>query len=211
MSDRTFALKNYPLCWPEDWKRTPSYSRKRATFSSYGNDLSVNGGINRVLQQLNLMGIKRDDVLISTNMETRLDGLPRSDARQPADPGVAVCWRKKQDAPMQCMAVDIYSTVAGNLGGIAATLEAMRAIERHGGSQVQERTFRGFAALPARTETAWRDVMRFASDTAVTREQVELRFKVLAKEMHPDTPTGSHDAMAALNAAKEQALKEVAQ
>lgn len=209
MSDRAYKLQNYPLSWPDDWKRTPAHQQKRAIFSSGGYDLSVNGGVNRILQQLSSMGIKRDDVLISTNMETRIDGLPRSDAKVPRDPGVAVYWRKNSNAPMQCMAIDIYTTVAGNLGAVAATLQAMRAIERHGGSQIQERTFRGFAALPARTGTAWRDVMRFSGDARVTTDQIELRYKVLAKEMHPDSPRGSHDAMAALNSARQQALKEI--
>lgn len=81
MGDRTFALKNFPLCWPEDWKRTPRHQHKRAKFTTGDYNLSVNGGINRVLQELTRHGIKRDDILISTNLETRLDGLPRSDAR----------------------------------------------------------------------------------------------------------------------------------
>jgi len=47
------------------------------------------------------------------------------------------------------MAIDRYSTVEGNLAAIAATLDAMRAIERHGATVILERTFADFMALPA--------------------------------------------------------------
>jgi len=52
------------------------------------------------------------------------------------------------------MAIDIYDTVAGNLAAVAATLDAMRAIERHGGAQILKRAFQGFKALPSSTATA---------------------------------------------------------
>ncbi|TGR16226.1 J domain-containing protein, partial [Mesorhizobium sp. M8A.F.Ca.ET.202.01.1.1] len=35
------------------------------------------------------------------------------------------------------------------------------------------------------------------------------RYRRLAAQRHPDLPGGSHDAMAELNQAKEQALKEI--
>ena len=102
------------------------------------------------MAELAKLAVSRDDLIISTNVPTRLDGLPRGDARNPEDTGAAVYWRKAHDAPMKCMAVDRYKAVADNLCAIAATLEAMRAIERHGGAEILERTFRGFAALPER-------------------------------------------------------------
>ncbi len=37
----------------------------------------------------------------------------------------------------------------------------------------------------------------------------EMAYRVLAKTAHPDTPTGSHEAMAELNDAIEQARKEL--
>lgn len=201
------ALSNYPLSWPDGWARVPSYKRKSATFSRYGDRLTIQSGLNRVLQQLELMGIRKDDILVSTNVPTRLDGLPRSDQRKPSDPGVAVYWRKKQDAPMQCMAIDIYDEVADNLGAVAATLAALRAIERHGGAQVQERSFRGFTALPG-GQRSWREVMDIPAGF-VTKEVVEERFRCLARKLHPDVG-GSESAMAELNVAREEALKEIA-
>lgn len=207
--DRRFSLSNYPLCWPDGWSRTPR--RKAATFSRYGDRLTIQAGLNRVLQQLELMSIRRDDILVSTNVPTRLDGLPRGDQRKPDDPGVAVYWRKRQDAPMQCMAIDIYNEVADNLGAVAATLAALRAIERHGGAQVQERSFRGFQALPqnAGVRAPWRSIFRIPINATVTREHIEELVRDLAMDAHPDRPTGSHEAMAALNQARAEALAEV--
>jgi hypothetical protein len=209
MADRKFNLSNYPLCWPDGWARTSSYQRKRAHFKRYGERITVSAAMNRVLEQLSMMFVKRDDILISTNIPTRLDGLPRSDQREPGDPGVAVYWRTTQTAPMKCIAIDIYTKVADNLAALAATLEAMRAIERHGGAQVQERSFRGFTALTDGTQKSWREVLGII-ETTVTRALVEQVFRNRARSAHPDMG-GSDAAMAELNRAREQALAEVAQ
>ena len=85
MSDLIAA---YPLAWPAGWPRTSA--RSDARFSKYGKSLSVYDGVTRVLKELESLGIKRDDMVISTNVETRMDGFPRSDRGNPADPGVAV-------------------------------------------------------------------------------------------------------------------------
>jgi hypothetical protein len=197
----------FPFCWPDGWKRTPSHEKKQADFKRYGNRASVMEGLNRILEELSKMGIRRDDVLISTNVATRLDGMPRSDQREPSDGGVAVYWRKNQNAQMQCMAIDIYNKVADNLCAVGATLEAMRAIERHGGAQVQERTFRGFAALPASTNKPWRDVFGVVMFNP-TKDLIEAQFKSLLKVRHPDAG-GSTEAMAELNQARAEALAEI--
>lgn len=203
------GLSNYPLCWPEGWARTPTYKRKSGHFKRYGDRVTVSAALNRILEQLSMMSVKRDDVLVSTNIPTRLDGLPRSDQPEPGDPGVAVYWRTAQNAPMKCLAIDIYTKVADNLAAVAATLEAMRAIERHGGAQVQERTFRGFTALPAQVGTRpWREVLGIGAQANVTRQMIDDQFKGLARILHPDAG-GSEIAMSELNVAREQALKEV--
>jgi len=206
--DRKYKLSQYPLCWPDGWKRTrDDGSMKSAQFKSYGKRVSVIDGINRILSELALMGVKRDDVLISTNIPTRLDGLPRSDQTEPRDHGVAVYWRKSQEAPMQCMAIDIYRTVADNLCAVAAAVEALRAIERHGGAQVQERSFRGFAALPSGSHRPWRIVLG-VSRPVPSRVLIEECYRDRAKECHPDRG-GSEAAMQELNQAREEALREV--
>ena len=75
------------------------------------------------------------DSIISTNLKLRLDGLPRSDQKEPDDPGVAVYWQRLSK-PKKVMAIDLYDRIADNLAAIGATLNAMRAIERHGGALI---------------------------------------------------------------------------
>ena len=83
--------------------------------------------VERVLEELRrLDGAGEDDVVISTNLRTRLDGLPRSDQPKPEDPGAAVYWQPPI-GEMRCMAVDRYTEVEDNLAAIAATRNAGRA------------------------------------------------------------------------------------
>lgn len=150
-------MQRYPLTWPAGWPRRTD-KRTAARFSTAERrlgeswtgrrDVTVAEAIQRVLGELSRMGVAEGDSIISTNLETRLDGLPRSNQREPDDPAVAVYWQVI-GSPMRVMAIDRYDTVAGNLAAIAATLDAMRAIERHGGAQILERAFAGFDALPA--------------------------------------------------------------
>ncbi|MGF6806245.1 hypothetical protein OKW30_001371 [Paraburkholderia sp. Clong3] len=203
----------YPLQWPEGWPRTKSYARQHGKFSrqrraNYREDLTVADGVERVLLELGRLGIGRDDIVISTNLKTRLDGLPRSDQKAPDDPGVAVYWEKRRGG-RKVMAVDRYQKVADNLAAVAATLDAMRAIERHGGAQILERAFTGFTALPApEAPRHWREVIgvpAYVRDMATVRAEYRRR----AAQHHPDRPGGSHDAMTELNAALAMAEKEI--
>ncbi len=199
----------FPLQWPDGWKRTESYRRKSGSFKRYGKDLSVFDGVERVLQELDRLGVHQDDVIVSTNVKTRLDGLPRSGEPKPADPGACVYWQKTSKEPMRCMAVDRYDEVADNLAAIAATLEAMRAIERHGGAAILDRAFKGFAALPAPTagRRDWWMVLELSQNA--TREQVEQAHRALRSRWHPDRAEGDEQRMAEINAARDEALKEL--
>jgi hypothetical protein len=193
----------FPLEWPTGWPRTEGWKRSRAKFSRYKNELSVADGLTRVLRELDRMGIRRDDVVVSTNVRTRLDGWPRSDQPNPDDPGVSVYWQEGKHR--RVMAIDIYDRVADNLGAVAATIEAMRAIERHGGAQILERAFTGFEALPnPHASKTWRDVLGFTPSERPSFADVEARYRTLAQARHPDRG-GSDNAMAEINRARDQA------
>ena len=200
------APTRYPLQWPEGWKRTQSYQRKAATFSRQGKALTVFDGVQRLLAELQRLGVHQDDVVVSTNLQTRLDGLPRSNQARPGDPGVCVYW-KPAKSPMRCMAVDRYDEVQDNLAAVAATLEAMRSIERHGGAAILDRAFTGFAALPAPAggKRDWWTVLELSS----TASQAEIReaFNRLAREHHPDRG-GTDERMAEIIRARDEALSK---
>lgn len=203
-------LTRFPLCWPDGWKRTQSHERKYGQFGRARQNgeagytskvrLSVVGGFERVLEELGRIGISENDVVVSTNVRTRLDGAPRSNEAEPSDPGVAVYWEKR--GKRQCMAIDRYVRVADNLAAIAATLEAMRAIERHGGAEILDRAFTGFVALPAPEQ--WFQVLGVSAGASVG--QINDAFRALAAKHHPDRG-GDGDLMARINAARDEGLR----
>ena len=145
--------------------------------------LSVADSVGRLLGELRRMGIPDWNVIISTNVPLRLDGMPRSD-KEPGDPGAAVYWKKSDKQAMRCMAIDRYTRVADNLAAISATLEAFRTVERHGGGVILERAFLGFAALPERATQHWREVLGIQGSASA--QLVEDRFRALAQVHHPD-------------------------
>lgn len=194
-------IQRFPLQWPAGWRRSKSHSR--ASFSSFKRALSVADGAGRVLGVLDKMGIRDTDVVISTNVPTRLDGLPRSDKAEPADSGAAAYWQRR--GKTECIAVDQYDRVADNLAAIAATLEAMRAIDRHGGATILDRAFQGFAALPA-PESWWMVLGLKGPDVSET--DIRQAHRRLISEHHPDNG-GDSDKAARINRARDQGLEAI--
>lgn len=205
----------YPLAWPAGWRRTVPSWRERARFGKAsraragggwdpGRPLSIAEAVDRVRKQLAMMGVKDDDLVISTNLVLRLDGLPRSGQAEPADPGVAVYWMDfgATGQPPRCMAIDRYDRVADNLAAVAATLDAMRAIERHGGAAILERAFAGFTALPGPTTEDWRQVLDPGDP--------EGSYRRLRSQHHPDRPGGDAEAFQRVQRAYEQYQQEAA-
>lgn len=219
-------MTRYPLAWPPGWKRTPGIMRKSAQFhgservySTQPNggswmrkrDLTMAESTSRALGALRRFGVLEGDAIISTNVVLRLDGLPRSGQPAPDDPGVAVYWQRPDDRQMKCMAVDRYDRVADNLAAIAATLEAMRAIERHGGALILDRAFQGFDALPAPGQTVargWREILEIAPEVPVTEAMITERYRKLASLHHPDKG-GDTARFQELGAARTQALQSI--
>jgi hypothetical protein len=163
--------------------------------------VTVSQAVGRVVAELIRMGIPDARVIVSTNIRTTLSGVPRSGERKPDDPGVAVYWLDGKRS--RCMAIDRYNDVAQNLAAVSATIEAMRAIERHGGAEILDRAFTGFTALLAPEQ--WWQVMGFESSRP-SRAEIESRYRELAMQNHPDRG-GTHDQMARINAARDEAFR----
>lgn len=206
------SIPAYPLQWPEGWPRSRGrkagqFGKTETKYNEHGSwrskgDITMVDAMKRVKVELERLGVNvADDSIVSTNLKLNLSGLPRGDQGEPSDPGVAVYFQKK-NGPMRVIAIDAYHRVRDNLAAIAATLEAMRAIERHGGAQILERAFTGFAALTAPGKNWW-DVLEVRPDAS--RDVIEANFRRLAHDRHPDRG-GTHKAMAELNEARAAGL-----
>ena len=157
------------------------------------------------------MGVPANTIILSSNLRLNIDGSVRSAQAQPADPGCAVYWTDGKQ--QRCMAIDMYTRVEQNIAALAATIEAMRAIERHGGASILDRAFTGFTALPAPIVAGmrrdWSLVLGLAELLAPTADDVQQAYRRLAAKHHPDRG-GDPVAMAELNQARDEALKEIA-
>lgn len=190
-----------PLQWPAGWKRISRDQRTTARFGKAsrsggfggyqaGRSLTIAEAVDRVRAELSRMRVRDDDLVINSDLKLRLDGLPMSNQREPEDPGVVVYWR--DNGSMRCMAIDRYDRVADNLAAIAATLDAMRAIERHGGAEILNRAFTGFAAIEHQVTEQWHDVLQVSPQAST--DDVRLAYRRLRSAFHPDNAMNSGDA-----------------
>jgi hypothetical protein len=128
----------YPLRWPEGWPR--ARSRDWGRFSKH---LDTDRAFRDLEEELSRL--KASNVVISTNLKPR--GVPSDPKADPRlDPGVAIYFL--YNGKQMSMAQDRYDTVAKNLRSLTLAIDAMRAIERHGGGYMMQRSFDGFAQLP---------------------------------------------------------------
>lgn len=142
------------------------------------------------------------ELIISSNLELKLDGTPRSGQKQPADKGVAIFFtRNRIDMALAC---DVYSTVEDNLWALVRTLDALRQIERDGSPALINRAFKGFTALPDPEDRKWWDVLGLTS--TANDEQIKVAYRDLARRYHPDNKqTGNIDNFRQVQKAYEQA------
>lgn len=199
MTHPTEPIEAYPLQWPVGRERTPSWKRANSAFR-----LRPFGQIrDELMQELGRLGARQ--VVLSSNVPVRGDGLPYANAREPDDGGVAVYFTRR--GTPYVIACDTYNKVWKNLRAIAATVEALRAIERHGASQMLEQAFQGFAALPpARVgEPSWWETLQV--HPSANLEQIKAARDNLAHQHHPDRG-GDTEMMARINRAYERACEE---
>ncbi len=167
----------YPLTWPDGYVRTarPQQSRFRDS-SSFG---YVRDGL---IDELRKLGAQK--VIISTNLEINRSGLPYSGRKEPTDSGVAVWFFMQKET--RVIACDAWRSVRENLAALKNTVAALRGIDRWGASQILDRIFRGFAALPAPmvSQRPWRDVLEFVA--GMNLAHVATKYRELLKRRHPD-------------------------
>lgn len=194
----------FPLQWPEGWARTLAHRRGRARYK-----LTPDAATGHLVAELGRLGALRSSVVVSSNVPLRRDGLPYSNGRSPEDPGIAVYWSTNafKDRVIAC---DKWDKVHDNIHAIGLAIEGLRAIDRAGASQILERAFSAFGALPpssaAPVVRPWWEVLDIPQSAigVLSIAMVEARYRELATKAHPDRG-GSDAAMAELNGAREQA------
>ena len=206
-------IEAYPLRWPEGWPRIPSYRRENdnrfgngtrtAEGITMGRRLTVGRARDQLMEELRRLGAT--EIVVSTNVPVKADGLLYADNKRLDDPGIAVYFKFKKK--QMVMARDGFVSVAGNLRSLGLAIEGLRQLERHGGSLMLERAFEGFLAIaPPDWKKPWREVFGIKPDwtgdiSALYREKARIR--------HPDAG-GSDALMAELNVAYAEARRELA-
>lgn len=208
MTDRPTS---YPLAWPHGWPR--NRSRLAARFSSDGGarHVTISDGLRRLEAELKRLGVASWNVIVSSNLVLGQRGMPLANQAEPADPGVAVYF-KLRDKP-RVLACDRWRRTAENLAAIAAHIDAIRRVDRYGVGTLDQ-AFAGYTPLPppgADNRPPWRKVFGIPEDMPATPSAINVTYRELAKKLHPDQPGGSHEAMAQLNQARDDALQEIGQ
>lgn len=201
MSGRPEGVEEYPLSWPFSKPRTPKTKRSRSRF-----DQSPGQARDKLLQELRRLCAL--EVVISTNVALKRDGMPYANQQQAIDdPGVAIYFNLFGTPTV--LACDRWLTVGDNMYAIALHIDSLRGQDRWGvGSLAQ--AFAGYAALPPATpmgppKREWFEVLgvhpHFSTD------DVKSAYRKKATAAHPDCG-GSHDAMSAVNVAYDEFKRE---
>jgi len=192
------TISPYPLQWPEGRDRIPANKRLRSPFRT-----SFQRAVENVQRSLRGFqrdaGVKIEHVVLSSNVDLMNDN--------PADPGAAVWFM--MDGQWVAFAVDRFRDVASNVQAIHHIIEARRTELRYGGLEIVRQTFRSFIALPSpagEKKRTWREILGVGQFP--TANEIERLYREKAKTAHPDAG-GSDAAMAELNWARKEAMKEM--
>jgi hypothetical protein len=170
-------VKYVPLDWPVGTPRT----RLRA--DNYRFKVSLDTACHQLEDELRLL--QAEDVVITSNAVLSRSGLPLSDQKRVADPGVAIYWRRKGRGHV--MACDRWNSLRSNFRELGLALAALRRLQDSGVSEMVDRVFQGFLALPASTtpKRAWWEVLNVPRETT-NFDFVRVQYHAQLRTKHPD-------------------------
>ena len=189
------TIEAFPLTWPAGWERTPIGRRESGAFK-----VTLARARDGLLAEIGRMCGRH--IVVSSNMQLRRDGLPYAQQGVIVDKGIAVYFERK-GKPM-CFACDRYTSLEANMRAIELTIAALRGITRWGASDMLERAFTGFDALAA--PTAFDPWAVLGLRRGASNEEIEAKFRELAKRHHPDAG-GTHDEFVKIQRARQEALR----
>jgi hypothetical protein len=177
------------LCWPETKPRAAQ--RGGSPFVK----TEIDRESQRIDDELGRWRIKQ--YIVSRNNQRIFAG----------DPAAALWWLDRR-GELRVLACDKYQKLSDNLHAIYLTLDAMRALERWGAYTAEQAAEGARLALPPPPQ----DTIDWPAVLGVERTwplgAIEAVWKTKVEKAHPDRG-GSHEAMAALNAAMQAARKEL--
>ncbi len=199
------TISAYPLTWPAQRPRTPGYRIERSSFDRQRSFAVVRDELVREVARLGA-----SELIVSTNIPLRQDGLPYATFSRIRDFGVAVYFKYRgQD---MCFACDRWTRIEDNMHAIVKTIDALRGVARWGSGDMMAAAFTGFTALPppaaAGARRHWREVLGFKPEGTVTAADVQQMYRHYASLYHPDRHGGDAAKMAELNQARDAALQE---
>jgi hypothetical protein len=194
MAEHPRETPAHPLSWPLGWNRTEPWERKRARYS-----VSFATARDDLLSELSLLRAK--GVVLSTNIPVKRDGLPYAVFKEPADPGVAIYF--EVGSASQVIACDKWDLIKDNVRACGYAVASLRQLERCGATEILERAFTGFQALPS-GDDPW-SVLGIEPTTSEIL--VRKAYKARALQCHPDVPGGTTEAFQRLQWALSEALE----
>lgn len=174
----------YPLQWLAQQKRTEKPQKAR-----FG-DRNIFTAGQHLVNELKRLGGK--NTIISSNLETKSRGNGFYANQKVEDPGIVVYFDLKgKDKAMAC---DKWNKPEDNIWALYLSIQAIRGLERWGGSDFLDGLFTGFQALPHYEDNIiiGQQIEQHFQHCR-TLEEVELTWKSKRKYMHPDIGGRSED------------------
>ena len=180
----------FPLVWPDHIPRTPAHDRAQGSFM-----VTPEKATQDLLKEVRLA--RGSDLILSTNVPVRRDGMPYASAKEPVDPGVAAYFTRK--GKTICIPCDSFDRVWKNIRAVGLSIADMRGPEARGCAVLTDQAFTGFLALPAPSALRWHAVLGVKPDATV--EEISEARKALART-HTHLPI----TMADINAAHDEGM-----
>lgn len=185
----------YPLQWPPQQKRSKDPKRAR-----FGN-VSINKASQELFNEIRMLGAK--EPVISTNLKQKMRGDGFYSNQTVEDKGIAIYC--KIGGENKVMACDKWDSIEHNIWALVLSIQAIRGLERWGGSEFLDGLFTGFKALPPGGTSVEVDYFVGVNDI----ETLKVKYHKLAFDLHPDRPTGSHEKFVAMQAQYEKRKTEL--
>jgi hypothetical protein len=193
------TIDTFPLQWPMHVARTQPDGRVGGSFM-----VTPGKAMGDLIREVRLSAGR--DLIISSNVPLRRDGLPYANAREPDDPGVAAYFVRK--GQQVCIPCDTYDRHWKNIRAIGLSIKDMRGPEMRGCAAITDAAYTGFLALPAPGSVpqarGWWEVL------GIPRHTSELVIDAVWKRLMRDLPAIGSDAQRqALNIARDEGLAEL--